>query len=523
MVDLAATNGEKSNTGFKAKEKVLLQLGEHRIEPQSAPLPFEITQKGLADHLGLRRSHVAMALQDLVKEGMVTVHKGHIEGEDRRQNAYFLTEMGARKAGAMRDDFVGLTVRYEGEDETGERKIEDIVSSRRVPLSSVIFQLDKGGVVRDEINIVSESTSRLIPVFCPTCQKRMEVENTFEEDQVAFDCPGCGRPYKISPVIEKRASRKRGVPRWAYALAAIAITVGIYATMTIGSLCFIIVALVGAAIVAVALLAINPSGDSRKKERAWAMPAPAGTLLFALLFGLLLIASWHLFVIEIDPRDEAFVVLPLFAGVAFGFYGITLSASQLRGEFLLIVGISLVLIAVTIMFTEEFGELEVSTAPFLGILGGALLGLTKFEDVDDNEVKLGAAMAFGSYLLLLTPVVLLPECSSTGDFVAAGTVISVGAFLISLRLVQTRVAGCEIGEMLGESILLVGAFGLVLMAATLIAGDALVAGVFELAVMLPFGYLGVRKVFDEMWMYKLPIAVFLSGAVLMVTVLALNT
>ncbi|UCE90995.1 MAG: winged helix-turn-helix transcriptional regulator [Methanobacteriota archaeon] len=523
MVELAATNGDKGNTGLKAKEKVLLQLGEHRTEPDDAPLPFEITQKGLADYLGLRRSHVASALQNLVREGRVTVHKGHIEGEDRRQNAYFLTEEGARKADEIRVGFVGRSVMYEGEDGAENRKIADIVASRGVPLSSVILQLDKGGVVRDEINILSESTSRLIPVFCPTCQKRMEVENTYRDDQVAFDCPGCGRPYKISPVLENRASARRRYPGWVYAFAVVITIAGIYFAIHLNSLCFIIIALVIVAIAGVVFLLTDSPDSLRRKEKPDRRPTPAGTLLFSLLFGFLLIASWHLFVIDIDLWDEALVVLPLFAGVVFGFYGIALSASQLRGEFLFTVGLFLVLIGVTIMFTEEFGELKVSTVPFLGMLGGALLGLTRFEDIEGNEAKLGTATAFGSYLLFLTPVVLLPECASTGDFAAAGVIVSVGIFLVSLRIAQTIVAGCELGEMLGAAVPLVAAFGLVLMAATLIAGGALVAGAFELVVMLPFGYLGARMVFDEMWMYKLPIVVFLSGAVLLVTVLALNT
>jgi DNA-binding MarR family transcriptional regulator len=518
-----ATNGETANTGLRAKEKVLVQLGEHRTEPDQSPLPFEITQKGLSDHLGLRRSHVAMALQDLAKEGMVTAHKGHIEGEERRQNAYILTEAGAKKAREIRDRLVERFVKCEGTDGMDTRRIGDILESRKVSLSSVMFQLDRVGAVRDEITIVAQSTRRLIPVFCPTCQKQIEVENLFGDEEVGFDCPGCGRPYRIAPVLEKTAPGRRGTPPWMYLLVAACAVACTYLMAFFDSLCIGALAAVVVTVIIVGVLAVSSSHAGKSMRTPVPVATPVGTLVFAFLFGLLLLVSWHLFVIDIDPVEEAGLVIPLLAGITFGYYGMTLSASHLRGEFLLTVGLLLALVAATIMFTEDFGEFRVSTAPFLGISGGALLGLTKFEDLDGNEKKLGAAFASGAYLLLLTPAVILGECESAGDFLAAGALVSIGVFLMSLRIAQTKVENHQLGELLAAAVPLVAAFGLAMMATILILGDAVVAGVFELAVMLPFGYLGVRRVFDDLWMYKLPMAAFLSGAMLLVTALALQT
>lgn len=513
---------DMAGTGLKAKEKVLVQLGEYRTDPDDIPLPFEITQKGLSDHLGLRRSHIAMALQDLVKEGLVTVHKGHIEGGQRRQNAYLLTEAGVRRARETRDRLAERAVRYEGKDGVDTRSIGDIIESRKISLPSIIYQLDRGGTVRDEITIVAQASKRLIPVFCPTCQKQIEVENTFEDEEVGFDCPGCGRPYRIVPVLETQSRRRRTYPTWAI-LWVIASMVGCYVYFITFAEYLCMDVLVVGIVVIISLVILLTSSPGVKKKKPTPMAGPQTMVLFAAFLGAVLLVSWHLFVSEIDLREEIILFGPLVAGITFGYYGIASSASHLRGEFLLAVGLLLVMVAVTTMFTEHFGEFGVSTAPFLGISGGVLLGLTQFQSIEGNEMKLAAAFASGSYLLVLTPVVILGECESTGDFIAAGTLIAVGLFLTSLRMAQVRVTDHDLGEMLAAATPLAGAFGLVMMGIILIMANAVVAGVFELVAMLPFGYLGARRVFDENWMYKLPVVSFLAGATLLVTVLALHT
>ncbi len=517
-----AANEQDNGTGLKAKEKVLVQLGEHRPDPDQMPLPFEITQKGLADHLGLRRSHVAMALQDLVGDGMVTTRKSHIDGEERRQNAYLLTEEGARRARDLRAGLIERTVRYEDADGVKDRKVSDIVGSRKVSLSSVIFQLDRSGTVRNEITIVAQSTRRLIPVYCPTCQKQIEVENTFEDEEVGFDCPGCARPYRIVPVLEKTSTGRPSRPSWVYLAVAASIVASIYLSQMLHTLCAGAVVATVIAVVVLIVLAASPS--KKKRGRTLRSPgSPMGTLLFALGFGAVLLLAWHSFVKEIDPMEEAALVAPLVVGVCLGYWGIYATAPHLKGEFLITVGLLLVLVAVTIMFTEEFGEFSVSTAPFIGISGGALLGLIKFENIGGNELRLGAALAVGAYILTLTTVIVLGECDSTGDYIAAATLMSVGVFLASLRLVQTMVASHDLGDLLADAVPMVCAVGLAVMAVILMTGEAIVAGAFELLVMLPFGYLGVKRVFDGMWMYKLPFAAFLSGALVLVVSLALHT
>ncbi len=526
MLDLATADEEMVSTGLKAKEKVLVQLGEYRTDPDDLPLPFEVTQKGLSDHLGLRRSHVAMALQDLVKEGFVTVHKSHVEGGQRRLNVYLLTEAGARRARETRDRLVERAVRYEDKDGVALRRVEDIIDSRSISLSSIIYQLDRGGMVRDEITIVAQASKRLIPVFCPTCQKQIEVENTFEDQEVGFDCPGCGRPYRIVPVLETQSSERGTYPNWVI-LWLVASVAGCYIYFIAFAQYFFISVLVFGVVGIIALVVLLASSPGSKKKKPGPMPRPMSrpqdVVLFAVFFGAAFLVSWNIFISDIDPMEEIILVGPLVAGITFGYYGIASSAPHLKGEFLLTVGLLLVLVAVTIMFTEHFGELGVGTAPFLGISGGVLLGLKQFQSIEGNEMKLAVAFASGSYLLILTTIVILGECESTGDFIAAGTLIAVGLFLTSLRMAQVRVTDHDLGEILAAATPLVGAFGLAMMGVILIMANAVVAGVFELVVMLPFGYLGTRRVFDECWMYKLPVVSFLAGAMLLVTVLALHT
>ncbi len=87
------------------RERILLHLRNYVRFKHDKVVPFAISQPGIADHLGITRSHVSKemirlkeASRDLVEEKI-----RHVEGSKRRRKVYFLTPMGIDKADSLVD------------------------------------------------------------------------------------------------------------------------------------------------------------------------------------------------------------------------------------------------------------------------------------------------------------------------------------------------------------------------------------------------------------------------------------
>lgn len=60
--------------------------------------PDAITQQGIGDAAGIRRSHVPRTVKALAKDGHVEEREGRVRGRGRKVKLYFLTENGLRRA-----------------------------------------------------------------------------------------------------------------------------------------------------------------------------------------------------------------------------------------------------------------------------------------------------------------------------------------------------------------------------------------------------------------------------------------
>src|SRR5512136_1892540 len=210
---MAGPDGAKGRLKLTVKEKLLLELDQHSCEEDRGDYPIELTQKGLGESIGVRRSHVALSLQGLVEDKLVEVKKGRIEGEKRRQNIYILTPNGRSHAHEIRARVLSQDADFEMPGGIQHVSTESFLKISNANLMSVINQLERGDLVRDEITIVTRPEKRLITVFCPTCNKYLEVENSYIDETVGFDCPGCGRPYKIAPAERIVARHAPGAVR----------------------------------------------------------------------------------------------------------------------------------------------------------------------------------------------------------------------------------------------------------------------------------------------------------------------
>jgi len=85
------------------KDRALLHLLDSRghllkdkpVDPQ--------TQEGIAEALGVNRTHVTRVLKPLLDAGLVESNKGHVPGKERKLTYYMLTENGLARTGEILD------------------------------------------------------------------------------------------------------------------------------------------------------------------------------------------------------------------------------------------------------------------------------------------------------------------------------------------------------------------------------------------------------------------------------------
>ncbi|MDQ1371203.1 MAG: Winged helix-turn-helix protein, partial [Candidatus Thermoplasmatota archaeon] len=466
-------DGWQGGLSLKAKEKVLVQLYLYRCEPGDVVFPFEITQKGLSEHLGLRRSHVAMALQELVKDGLVVVAKGHVEGEERRQNAYCVTDKGFETGSALRTRLLEVEVSFEDSEGARTVKVSEIVGSRKASLASVIIQLDRGRTVRDEIAVVTAPEKKLISVFCPTCKKQIEVDNVFIDEEVGFDCPGCGRPYRIVPAQRKEEApeKRMASPEQAReeftaretppSASLIAVAVAIVVTLSIvlftSVFCLMGALVVGAVAGLVVWVVLKAQGKTTPKPGTFAgvgqVPITttsysgktarkprtfASALMTTAVLAPVLLFVWDLMVASMDVMDTLRTVGACVAAVLIGYVLVKYRLPAFRGDYLLSAGLVLILSAVASMVVFDFGGLTPGMAMAAGIAGSMVVIWSTFHPVDKDAAVLDMGMSVGAFLLLLTALVLAQEASGLMDFFAAASVATVGAVLVYLRAARER-------------------------------------------------------------------------------------
>lgn len=83
-----------NNIKLTVNERILLHLRRYYSAKKEVEAPQAVTQKGIADAIDIRVTHVPRSVKKLDEEGLVYESVMHIEGLDKRRKAYFLTEKG---------------------------------------------------------------------------------------------------------------------------------------------------------------------------------------------------------------------------------------------------------------------------------------------------------------------------------------------------------------------------------------------------------------------------------------------
>jgi len=79
-------------------EKVLIHLSKTRYDPGAETVPVGVAQEGIAESVGISRSHVPRAVKELLREGLVKEEKRYTEGGKKRKKVYLITPNGLVRA-----------------------------------------------------------------------------------------------------------------------------------------------------------------------------------------------------------------------------------------------------------------------------------------------------------------------------------------------------------------------------------------------------------------------------------------
>ncbi len=134
------------------KERVLLHLFDYNRFEEEFTVPPDVTQKGIADAVGIRVHHVTQNTRPLISEDLVKETSRHIRGKPRRQKAYFLSPSGRSRVASLRSSLLKTTAPFKAESgELEEIALTTIYHERRngSTLIELLEELRSVGYVRE--------------------------------------------------------------------------------------------------------------------------------------------------------------------------------------------------------------------------------------------------------------------------------------------------------------------------------------------------------------------------------------
>lgn len=110
---------------LKVRERVLLHLHNRILNEDSWDAPFELSQTGVANAVGVHRRHLPRTMRKLQENSLVNIHLKHVPNIARRVQVYTLTVKGNDEA----DKLLKLLFEWEVESIDGKVKLSQIYST----------------------------------------------------------------------------------------------------------------------------------------------------------------------------------------------------------------------------------------------------------------------------------------------------------------------------------------------------------------------------------------------------------
>ncbi len=133
------------------RERILLHLGTYHIHQDKVEVPYELTQQGIADAIGVSRSHLSHEIRAFMAEdeGLIEERIFHVKGLKRKRKVYFLTSKGLEKFETLRERFENRDLIILTSNGKKGIKLDDIHEylGGENPLLSALVMVDQDGVI----------------------------------------------------------------------------------------------------------------------------------------------------------------------------------------------------------------------------------------------------------------------------------------------------------------------------------------------------------------------------------------
>lgn len=216
---MTARERVRTGEGFRVTvtDKVLVHLRDYVRLAEAAEVPADLTQSGIAEVVGARRSHVSATLSALRTRGLVEERTVRVTDQFRRRKAYFLTPKGLERADDLAEAFRGRTVRVPVDDETREVPIRDLPEALGEPyyLVDILCCVRRDGSLDlerltgqpekpPEPPAVPPPARRAV-VACPNCRVGLEIPSD-AEGSVVVVCGSCGVTFHAAVGVPVRTA-----------------------------------------------------------------------------------------------------------------------------------------------------------------------------------------------------------------------------------------------------------------------------------------------------------------------------
>jgi len=472
------------------KEKILIHLLNYSKYKDEVEVPVSVSQEGMANAVGVRRSHIASALKDLKENELVEEKKARIIGEKRRKNAYFLTSSGQREALSLKESIRQKTILFRDEDglekEIEISELKDHISEK-LSILEVLNRLTEDGIFdlkKKEKEPEEEVEKTIICPFCGQTNKNFELNTVIlpsGAQGLSVSCFFCGRDFLVAEISIADQEEARGympslipseeaeaaILKTPYQTAnPFLVSLGLF-FMLISFLLALVIALnyissdlfifvLLGFILSLSLLYIglmNVKHLDAITRRILIVVSAVFVGFIVLFLGLMMEAEYN----AEQAWLMASVVLPAFGVFVFG----KPLAKTLRSELSLSLGVFLILFGV---FSIAFYELFSSSSwysPFW-VIAGALMVFTSYEieKLDKTFILRATCVGTGAFIAIFCFIVLISQYVSFGllKSISAFLWLILGVDLVTLRFVSKQscdrsLSAMKIALMIGIGVL----------------------------------------------------------------------
>lgn len=154
LCGLTTLKNSRPRGGIESKltvqDRILLHLLESGAEEDSAEVPRERTQSGLAEAAGIQVKHVPIYARPLMAKGNVVERSAHIEGGRQRRKTYFLTLSGRKEASRIHTALSDREVILESVGGRVTTTLREAMKDRLrgIPILTVLRSVGPDGVLR---------------------------------------------------------------------------------------------------------------------------------------------------------------------------------------------------------------------------------------------------------------------------------------------------------------------------------------------------------------------------------------